>query len=885
MRNVFKTSFIILLIVALCLPVIAQDSLNVTLISHSLNSWSNSFEFKIDIQADYAFVATGSTGLKILDISEPTDPYEIAHFVEHGICRNVDVEGDFAYLAIDNIIKILDISAPNNPVEIGDIDHILELAMIVRVSGDFLYVSDYDIEPEDGSYLQVFDITDRENPVLVNTIEFTLSAIREMHIQNDVLYTNKPFQAFDISNPYNITLLDSLHIENTYYFDISDTIAIAVYDVNNIEVVDISDPSNLELIYQSEDLASGIKAIEIVEEYVYLDGGDELITLCLSDPELPVEIDRLVSGDICKNGITSFNNHLFIAEGEFDENLGISVFSIVDPSSPNRVGRFDSPSHGTDVYVTENLAYVAVEKGLHSFDVADPFQPIHLGHLEDFGDIERVTVSGDYAYLTASYGFDYGALIIISVIDPSAPTFQEYYLIEDDIENAVIHEQYAYIGATDEGVLILNIEDPENPSLVNTINLPSRTKGVAIQDHYLYVCNWHNGLAVFDVSDPESPVFQSIESTGTQHSNIVVDGNYAFIGEEDWDFPIEFLIVDISDPNDPEFVWRSNLGIPVGKIEKIDVSGNFIFVTVGDPVAGNPQELHIYDISNPYNPIETGYFSNNLGWNPMVDAEGSIAYISTNHYLKIFDCTDALTPQTPLTLAMTPWDDPVLIPSNGGSFRFDAMLVNDAEDIFQGVVWTEIIAPNLNTYGPLGWYPLQLTAGQVLEVSPQQIVPGLAPGGQYTYIANIGPNMDTPVASDSFDFWKTGEALGEINTNEWSVLGLDEEVIEQYYTATASIPTEFKIESVYPNPFNPVTSISVSIPEASMLKLSVFNIVGQEVALLEDGCLNHGYYSFEFDGSELASGIYFVQALINPVIPSGRDRDTHCEIRKVVLMK
>lgn len=70
-------------------------------------------------------------------------------------------------------------------------------------------------------------------------------------------------------------------------------------------------------------------------------------------------------------------------------------------------------------------------------------------------------------------------------------------------------------------------------------------------------------------------------------------------------------------------------------------------------------------------------------------------------------------------------------------------------------------------------------------------------------------------------------------------------------------PNSLELLQNYPNPFNPVTTISYSLPEASMVKLSVFDILGREVALLVDGEKNAGSYKVQFNAQRLSSGTYF----------------------------
>lgn len=71
------------------------------------------------------------------------------------------------------------------------------------------------------------------------------------------------------------------------------------------------------------------------------------------------------------------------------------------------------------------------------------------------------------------------------------------------------------------------------------------------------------------------------------------------------------------------------------------------------------------------------------------------------------------------------------------------------------------------------------------------------------------------------------------------------------------LPTEYVLQQNYPNPFNPSTQITVSIPESGTYTLRVYNVLGQEVAMLLNNKINAGIHIFNFDASSLTSGIYF----------------------------
>lgn len=70
------------------------------------------------------------------------------------------------------------------------------------------------------------------------------------------------------------------------------------------------------------------------------------------------------------------------------------------------------------------------------------------------------------------------------------------------------------------------------------------------------------------------------------------------------------------------------------------------------------------------------------------------------------------------------------------------------------------------------------------------------------------------------------------------------------------IPSSYALGQNYPNPFNPVTYIKVNLPKDDYVTLKVYDILGNEIQTLVDGHFKAGIYNVDFDGSNLASGIY-----------------------------
>ncbi len=89
------------------------------------------------------------------------------------------------------------------------------------------------------------------------------------------------------------------------------------------------------------------------------------------------------------------------------------------------------------------------------------------------------------------------------------------------------------------------------------------------------------------------------------------------------------------------------------------------------------------------------------------------------------------------------------------------------------------------------------------------------------------------------------------------------------------LPTTYSLDQNYPNPFNPSTVISYALPTSGNVKLSVFNVLGQEVATLVNGIQDAGVKTITFDATNLPSGMYIYK------LSSG----LFSEVKKMMLTK
>ncbi len=135
-------------------------------------------------------------------------------------------------------------------------------------------------------------------------------------------------------------------------------------------------------------------------------------------------------------------------------------------------------------------------------------------------------------------------------------------------------------------------------------------------------------------------------------------------------------------------------------------------------------------------------------------------------------------------------------------------------------------------------------------------------------IVRINTAFDGPYQAVSFDpFILAGtNDLGSVAFLHGGSVASPSSRIRNTFALTDDVPEMVSLKPNYPNPFNPTTSIEFSLPATSVVSLTVYNLLGQEVAqLLDRATLDEGDQTVDFNAGSLSSGIYFYRLLVeNP---------------------
>ncbi len=137
--------------------------------------------------------------------------------------------------------------------------------------------------------------------------------------------------------------------------------------------------------------------------------------------------------------------------------------------------------------------------------------------------------------------------------------------------------------------------------------------------------------------------------------------------------------------------------------------------------------------------------------------------------------------------------------------------------------------------------------------------------------------VGTASSVDSLTFiWTNGlrEKAFNLNVNT-SYQAVEGSGLIGIKSISSEIPESFTLSQNYPNPFNPSTTIKFSVPQTGIVSLKIYDVTGKETAVLVNELLKPGSYSFDFNASGLASGVYFYRFIANGFT----------DVKKMILIK
>ncbi len=606
------------------------------------------------VSGNYAYVADGASGLRIIDVTNPSAPSQ-AGIYDTTLALGVYLQGSYAYVAdYGDGLRIINIFNPVAPSYGGawDLDGSLFRSHDIYVSGDYAYVAHgggevrvIDINPPGSAweaghyapYIAIEAVTGAGNYLYVNAG----SSIGIADISTAAL-ASPSWPTGYTSSVSSSSWCKELYADDNYLYSCNS---------NGIEIFDRSSPmSPVSLSTFSTDYAQGVYT---AYGYAFVADDTDIEIIDISDPSVPARAGTIGNYSAANRTFVS-NYYLYLAAGT----TGLEIFDLEpvkrmsayesciefgDNGYEIKKGEFDVYIEGSYAFITGSIEDDYTWKGkLSIIDLSNPGGPVPVGNFEEgYADTEHwyssVHVSGDYAFIAycdLNFIEGYlpeilpggGGLLVVDISDPANPVARGYCATGGTAEDVYVSGSYAYIADGTNGLRVVNISNPDAPTPVGIYNTAGTALGVVVEGSYAYVSDGTNGLQILDISTPSSPVLPSggtngwLNTAGTA-SETVLSGGYAYIA----DGGAGLQVVNVSNPAQPVLTGTLNTG---GSAEGIHVDGSYVYIADGDG------GFVIVDVSTPSSPswkrtISTAGDSYNLS------KHGSHVYISDNDGLQI----------------------------------------------------------------------------------------------------------------------------------------------------------------------------------------------------------------------------------------------------------
>ncbi len=298
-----------------------SQSCTPTLLS-SYNALGFAFAWDVYVSGNRAYIADGSGGLQIIDISNPTAPVLHGTYDTPGNARGVHVSGSTAYVAdADNGLQIINVSFPSAPALLGTYNTAGD-ARDVYVSGSTAYVAD------DMDGLQIIDVSNPSAPVLLGSYD-TSGFAWGVYVSGSTAYVadgGKGLQIIDVSNPAIPALLGSYDTSgDAWSVYVSGSTAYVADKFFGLQIIDVSNPATPALLgsYDTPGLSY----------YVSVSGSTAYLA---------------------------------------DAHNGLQIVDVSNPAAPTLLGSYPTPGDAWGVYVFGSTAYVADGNGgLQILNISD----------------------------------------------------------------------------------------------------------------------------------------------------------------------------------------------------------------------------------------------------------------------------------------------------------------------------------------------------------------------------------------------------------------------------------------------------------------------------------------------------------------------------------
>ena len=491
---------------------------------------------RIVYHAPYLFVADRDSGLRILDVSDPTQPVEVGFWnlpsQNHQI-RSVQAASHYAYASFSNgMLYVLDVSQPENPQPVDSLDFGLSWGM--DYANGKLYVGA-------SRRLGVFSLEDPAHPELlgVDTLD---RPIVDVKVVGDTLALLAHWQygvsLVDVRDPLNIHPLDAQTFED-------------VRPRPQVDRIDGDGSVILAPLYTSYDLRIGriqggqitmvsrvrtpqyLRGIILRPPYLFLrDFSGALWILRFEGDQVHLASMYEFGPDQGCWGMAMEDPYLYLALRMGD----VAVLDMSTPTQPRLVNDYSNFPAGSDempgdLAVQDHILYLADQPRLFMYRVNDPVKPVFLWSLRPEGHHDKVSVWNHILYISLIEP----QLRVIDARDPLRPVALPLIPLGAPFTGRVLRQGSLLFAPASDGLRIYQTyDDPGQLTFLGMVSTPEDLLAVDVNaDGTLAIGGGYPFVVAVDVSNPQSPQILDLVPMLNSARAIKIYGNRVFVACND----------------------------------------------------------------------------------------------------------------------------------------------------------------------------------------------------------------------------------------------------------------------------------------------------------------------------------------------------------------
>ncbi|MBI5215551.1 MAG: hypothetical protein HY960_07335 [Ignavibacteriae bacterium] len=552
---------------------------------------------------NYAFIGNGPT-FHALDVSNPTTPTIIGEYLTDGIIIDLKIKNNIAYLCIGNNLLLVDISIPSNPSKLSEI-YINGFTTNVAFGDSLVYVATW------GGTLFVVDASEPSSPQIKKTIGASSNLFWCIAAKGDYVYVSDlewwGTRAINVVHPESVFVTFGYDLGLSAY--VIDTL-LFIGGYGYINTYSISNPSAPVLVNTLDSPSGAITGMTSKDSIVYAvtDAGS-VYAIDITTPDSLVVRGSLQGGKIFGTAPLDIavGNELYVTRSN-----GLQIVDILLPDSLEQLSFFPTSGDAEKVTVSGNKAYLACGyAGLWIIDISDVLRPVALGNINTGGFMTDVLVSGNYAY-TVNYPFyendTTDGVWIIDIQNPQMPNIVSHYIGINRYSGNSGPNSLAISGTTlfmtqvattqnDYSTLeLININQPTHPLRAGVYdnNNSAITYHVSVLDSFAYLAIGNRGLKIIDWHSSSN-----LQEIGTVLNFAIGVGSkdslmFAFS-------PPVFTVFNVSNPFSPDTLGIVTIANAPSTELDVALSGNFVYWA--------ETYLGAIDISDVRNPVQTAFYS------------------------------------------------------------------------------------------------------------------------------------------------------------------------------------------------------------------------------------------------------------------------------------